>query len=562
MALAGCGVVAVAVWAMLPGGDEGPQVDMLVHRIVRGEFRHEVSEPGEVGSASNVEIRCEVKSRGASSSIQILKVVPEGTIVESGDPLVWLNSSTLEQEKLQQEIVCNTSKAVMIQAKSGYETAQIAEKEYINGIFKQEEQTILGEIFVAQETLRRAEEYYRYSQTLSAKGFQTSLQLEADRFAVEKAQTELATARTRLSVLREYTKPKMEKELQSDIVSKQARWEAESRSHELDNDKFEDYSLQIKNCVVRAPQSGQVVYANERSRRGGTDVVIEPGLMVREGQVLIRLPDPNLMQVKAKVNESQIALVDIGMKVEITLDAFPNEKLHGEVTKVNEYPEPTNWRNESLRVYATFVRITNSPEHIKLKPGLTAQVSITVDTQSDVLQIPVQAVKEYKERYFCAVRSESGWQMREIAKGATNDRFVIAEGVRDGETVSLNPDHYLDSSEMKDYVAAKGPLITKNLKLARIAKKKPPASGGKAAGLFKRYDKDKDNRLTKQEMPSHLLPMFKRFDANSDGAVDLGELKLAFARLKQRAAARPGNGRSESGRSESGRQSTGVSGGG
>ena len=46
------------------------------------EFVHEIVERGNVESASNVEIRCEVKMRG--KSITILEIVPEGTYVEPG----------------------------------------------------------------------------------------------------------------------------------------------------------------------------------------------------------------------------------------------------------------------------------------------------------------------------------------------------------------------------------------------------------------------------------------------------------------------------------------------
>ncbi|MCR9117813.1 MAG: hypothetical protein NXI22_12805, partial [bacterium] len=47
--------------------------------------------------------------------------------------------------------------------------AEIAYTEYVDGTFLQEEQTILGEIFVAEESLSRSVQYARYSQRLAAK---------------------------------------------------------------------------------------------------------------------------------------------------------------------------------------------------------------------------------------------------------------------------------------------------------------------------------------------------------------------------------------------------------
>ena len=102
--------------------------------------------------------------------------------------------------------------------------------------------------------------------------------------------------------------------------------------------------------------------------------------MVRENQVIIRLPDPERMQVKAKINEAKIALVETDMPVTIRMDAFPDVELEGVVEKVNEYPAPTSWYSGNIKEYETFVKILGSPT--TLKPGLTAEVRIQVEQLS------------------------------------------------------------------------------------------------------------------------------------------------------------------------------------
>ncbi len=54
--------------------------------------------------------------------------------------------------------MCNNSQAAMAQSKAAYETAIITKQEYLEGTFKQEEQAIQSEVFVAEENLRRAQE--------------------------------------------------------------------------------------------------------------------------------------------------------------------------------------------------------------------------------------------------------------------------------------------------------------------------------------------------------------------------------------------------------------------
>jgi HlyD family secretion protein len=142
--------------------------DVLLAAVTRGVFAHEVTERGEVESASNVELRCEVQSRNTAGTA-ILEIVPEGTYVQPGQILVKLDSSTLENERTQQQIVCNTSEATMIQAANVLATAKIARQEYLNGTFKELEQAIESERFVALETLRRAQEYVVFSQRLAAR---------------------------------------------------------------------------------------------------------------------------------------------------------------------------------------------------------------------------------------------------------------------------------------------------------------------------------------------------------------------------------------------------------
>ena len=90
-------------------------------------------------------------------------------------------------------------------------------------------------MFVAEENLNRAKEYFTYSQQLASKGYVNETQLEADKFAVEKATKELDAAKTKLKVLDDFTKAKMVSTLESAIVIAKAKWESAQNSHELED---------------------------------------------------------------------------------------------------------------------------------------------------------------------------------------------------------------------------------------------------------------------------------------------------------------------------------------
>ena len=161
--------------------------------------------------------------------------MPEGTVVKKGDFLVELDSSAVRGRAQHAADRSSTRpRRSSSQSRNLYETALIAKEEYLDGTYVQERQTIESEVFVAEENLNRAKEYFEYSKRLAAKGYINQLQLEADKFAVEKSRKELDAAKTKLKVLDDYTKAKMLKQLESDIVIAKAKWESDKKSYEVE----------------------------------------------------------------------------------------------------------------------------------------------------------------------------------------------------------------------------------------------------------------------------------------------------------------------------------------
>jgi len=240
----------------------------------RGPFEHIVLEQGEIESSKNIEILCEVKSRN-SAGTAILWVIAEGTQVKPGDKLIELDASALEQELKQQRIVVNTAQAAKIAGESSLEQAKVALEEYLEGTFAQEEKLILSEILIAEEKMSRARETAKFSERLAALGFQTTLQLKADQFAVEQAQVELDLAQGKLKTLRDITKKKMLIQFNADIETARAQVEAATNSYQEEMEKQTDIEQQIGKCVIVAPEGGVVTHANRTSNRGNAEFVLE-----------------------------------------------------------------------------------------------------------------------------------------------------------------------------------------------------------------------------------------------------------------------------------------------
>ena len=447
---------AVVAIATLAGGyfwwDSQDQqsfaTDAILHTVGRSDFVHQVTERGEIRSSGVTEIRSAVKSKN-QPGVAILRIIPEGSDVKEGDFLVELDASALEAENTTQQIMVNTAEAIVIEARNLYETALIAQKEYVEGTYVQERQTIESEIFVAEENLNRAKEYFVYSKKLASKGYVNELQLEADKFAVEKSVKELEAAQTKLMVLDNFTKAKTTKQLDSDVLIAKAKWEAEKNSLELEFQKLNEIEQQIVSCTITAPRDGTIIYAHERDRRGDADFIVEEGAMVRERQEIIRMPDPSAMQVEISINESLVQYVQVGMEALIVPVGLDGREIRGTVNNVNQYAEPSGWRKANVKEYKAYVDLTNPP--LDLRAGMTASVTIECAAVPNVVQVPVQSVYSHGSQFYCFVYEGNRWQAKPVECGPTNDKFfVIESGISETDQVALNPRHVLELVDLPE----------------------------------------------------------------------------------------------------------------
>jgi len=556
LVLLAVGAVGVAAWPKL--GFQASVPDMMTHTVARGEFVHEITDHGEVESTENVEVRCEVKS-GYAKGVMILEIVPEGTQVQKGDKLVVLDSASLEVDRTKQQIVVSNSEAAVIQVRNVLETAKIAKQEYLEGKYLLDRQEILSRIVMKEEDLRRAQEYLTYSERLATKGYVSEVQLEGDRFAVEKARIERDMARTELKVLDEFTKAKMVGSLDADIATAEAKLGAAEESHRLDVEELEDIEEQIEKCVIYAPQAGQVVYGNVQGGRGRSEVIIEEGTEVRERQVIIRLPDFSKMQVEARINEGKVSLLEEGMSARIRLDAFADMELEGTVEKIDEFAAPTSWMSPNVKEYETLVKIHDPPKG--LRPGMTAEVRIEVERLSDVLQVPVQTVLQHGGKYFCAIPESGGFRAQEVELGANNDKFVvIRSGLQQGQRIVHNVAAVRDELDLpelpEDGGRAGGAAPRRQDRPAAGDKPESgatsspsdtaarPSAAEIAGRIFERLDTDGDGVIGPEEIqnvPEDRRSQMQAADADGDGKVTRSELTAGMKRMMERfGGQRPG----------------------
>ena len=443
VSLAGAGALSLLWWMNIDEESSALEIQPLFEEAKIAEFKLEITEPGEVKSAENVEIKSEVKSRG-SGGVSILEIVPEGTLVKKGDFLVRLDDASLQKDLLRQRISVHQANATLVKATADVEAAKLALKEYLSGSYREKEEQLESAEFVAKENLRRAEEYLEYSRKLAAKGYVSEAQLEADQFAVEKATKELDLAQTKLEVLRTHSRTAKVNELNASILTAEARLESARNSNELELAQEKDIEEQIEKCVIHSPADGEVTYANVNNK----GIVIAEGEDVRENQIIIQLPNTSRLLVQGKINESRVEQVKAGMKCRITIDAMRDVSLEGTVESVSDYPWPAFDRYRAhIKEYGMKIIIDNPPDGVRT--GMTAKVTILSEQIDNALQIPLPAVFRMDGSAYCLVgREGEELQLRAIELGPHNmTHAVVSSGLQAGELVVLNPEHFRASFE-------------------------------------------------------------------------------------------------------------------
>ena len=225
-----------------------------------------------------------------------------------------------------------------------------------------------------------------------AKGFRTEGQVTADAATLEQTEIALRDAEGMLEQLVKYTGRRIIKSRKARIQAIRADLLSLEASFRLERERLKRIETMIANCTLRAPRDGIIVHANPPYGSGTSDTQIREGLIVHSSQPIFRLLDPHRIQVRAKINESQVARIQPGQPVLIHLEAFPDHRLLGSVAQIVPIPAVTNGLYSGVRSFFATVRI-DSGGFDALTTGLTAELEFLVETRRHVTRLPLEAIR-------------------------------------------------------------------------------------------------------------------------------------------------------------------------
>jgi HlyD family secretion protein len=195
---------------------------------------------------------------------------------------------------------------------------------------------------------------------------------------LDNAQAALELAR--LNAARTQALVAKQNSAQSDLDQATANLHQAEANVKIKEGALEKAQADLDHCTITSPIDGMVISRN-------VDVGQTVAASLQAPVIFQIANDLAKMQIDANVAEADVGGVAVDQDVDFTVDAFPTQTFHGKVVQVRNAPITV----QNVVTYDTVIGVTN-PD-LKLKPGMTANVSIISAHKDEVLKIPNGALR-------------------------------------------------------------------------------------------------------------------------------------------------------------------------
>jgi len=384
-------LIIIFLWYFL--GTETASTETIEVEVKWGEFVIAVTTTGELEAKSSEKIYGPTGLRNVRIwQVKIEDMIPDGTVVDSGEFVASLDRTELANKLKDQELELEKYETQLTRTKldTTLELRNLRD-ELINLKYALEEKKIQLDQskFEPPATIRQVEielEKTERNFNQTVKNYQ--LKLEKAEANVQEVKGQLTKAQR----------------------------------------KYNDMADVLSQFTVFAPKAGMVIY-----KRGWDGKKQGVGSQVSTwDNVVATLPNLTKMMSKTYVNEIDISKVKTGQKVEMGIDAFPEKNFTGEVTEVANIGEQL--QNSNAKVFEVKIEV-NEFDSV-MRPAMTTKNVIITDIIDSVLFIPIECIHtEDSISYVVAGNSR-----RQVIVGKTNENeIIIKAGLDEGDDIYLVP---------------------------------------------------------------------------------------------------------------------------
>jgi HlyD family secretion protein len=367
-------------------------------KVRKAEFLVGVKSTGDLRSSRSV-----ILSVGRIPNPTIVRLAENGRFVRRGDVVVELDEATLEQQMLTRSTEARTVESEMVQLQATHRI--------------QNEANSLS-LMQADYNLERA-------------------RLEASKAEVVSA---IEGAKNRIDVtVSEGERRGVETVIEAAGASQEADLEMLNRRKtkaERDVERTREYLQKVR---LYAPVDGIVnILSNRRSGGfGRTPPPFREGDRVWSGAPIAEIPDLSEMHVQLNLGEVDRGRVRVGQNVRVRVDAVPDREFRAQIEWISPVAEVIfrGFRNLE-KEFPARAKLTTLDD--RLRPGMTANAEIVIQSVPDALLIPTLASFSVEGRPAVWVQTGSRFVLREIEVVDRNETDIhVLSGIEEGDVVAL-----------------------------------------------------------------------------------------------------------------------------
>lgn len=386
-------VIIVLILLYVFFGNSKSTVETIEVPVKKGTFEIQVSTSGELEAKSSEKILGPSGLRNFRIwNVKIEDIVPDGTVLDSGDYVATLDRSELTNRLKDVELDLESLGTQFTQTQLDTTMdLRNARDELVNLEYNLEERqiTVDQSIYEPPATQRQAK-------------IDLDKAKRAYEQAIENYQLKLRKAKANMA----------------EVITKRRKAQNE----------YQDMIDLLDQFTVYAPKSGMVIYRRswdgQKQGIGATVNAWEP--------VVAELPNLREMKSRTYVNEIDISKVKFGQDVVVGVDAFPDNEYTGVVTEVANIGEQL--RNSNAKVFEVFIEV-NEFDSI-LRPAMTTKNMIITDVIDSVLYLPIETIHSNDSLSYVY----RGRQKQQVILGKSNENeIIIRAGLEEGDNIYLVP---------------------------------------------------------------------------------------------------------------------------
>ncbi len=454
---------------------DAPPQEPSIHTVKPAPFKIEVKLSGVFESTSTQAVKVDTDQ---IASLVIQKVLPHGSKVRKGQPIIWFETKAADRQLRDAE--ANLRLAELAFQEKELDKRQQAETQKLNQAIVertqrnarqdfdyfmrvdrgQREKSVAFSLKSSRSSLENAMEELKQLEKMYK---EDELTEESEEIVLKRAKQSVENAKRRLETSELQAKQTLARSIPRDVESRQdaiarqqlaydkakrtaqiarergaIQFEQEKQKLDKQRQDLKELRADRQKLVLDAPMDGilyygKIDYGSVSDTRKTPTVRLEAGKTVAKNQLLATIANPQALQVRINLEEKSLRHVTAGTSGSVTPTAYPDRSLPSKVKSISHVPHAPN-KFDSV---VTLKLQNNDPP---IMPAMTCSVALLAYQKNDALAVPSAAVhQDAKKRHYVNLHVKGKEPKRQIVKVGkqSGGKTEIVSGLKAGDKVVL-----------------------------------------------------------------------------------------------------------------------------